>query len=232
MTLDAEQEWETWRSWLGAEPTGETITAEIFEMMAFRKVWRGFAAIYSQAPDQARTGLFGWWVRWNYSRSLGSAIRRQVDIGDDVVSLGRLIDRVWRYPTIMSRARYVESEPDASDRAIADREFSQLANTDGPFLNPETPAEDLEVLRERTATVRKWVNTAVAHHDMRRREEPPLSAIHEGVDVCFALYRKYNVLINHADTVNDIFLQPWVQAFRVAWLPDDEAQRALPPDVR
>jgi hypothetical protein len=37
----------------------------------------------------------------------GSAIRRQVDVRDDVVSLGRLVDRVWRYPTVLSRKRFI-----------------------------------------------------------------------------------------------------------------------------
>jgi hypothetical protein len=52
--IDVDREWETWRAWLGAEPQRQTIYAEIVEMIAFRKIWRGFAHIYESAPDQAR----------------------------------------------------------------------------------------------------------------------------------------------------------------------------------
>jgi hypothetical protein len=91
--IDPDNEWATWQRWLGDEPKGQTIYA-VVEMLAFRKIWRGFAAIHNSAPEQARSNAtFLWWVRWNYARAMGSAIRRQVDVRDDVVSLGRLIDR-------------------------------------------------------------------------------------------------------------------------------------------
>jgi hypothetical protein len=51
-------------------------------MLAFRKVWRDFATIHNNAPEKARSNAtFLWWVRWNYARTLGSAIRRQVEVG-------------------------------------------------------------------------------------------------------------------------------------------------------
>jgi hypothetical protein len=91
--IDPDNEWATWQRWLGDEPKGQTIYA-VVEMLAFRKIWRGFAVIHNSAPEQARSNAtFLWWVRWNYARAMGSAIRRQVDVRDDVVSLGRLIDR-------------------------------------------------------------------------------------------------------------------------------------------
>ena len=36
--IDADREWETWRIWLGGEPKGLTIYAEVVEMLAFRKI--------------------------------------------------------------------------------------------------------------------------------------------------------------------------------------------------
>jgi hypothetical protein len=106
--IDADIEWQTWREWLGGEPTGQTIFAEVVEMLAFRKIWQGFAMIQDTAPEKVRENdMFQWWLRWNYARSMGSSIRRQTDVRNDVVSLGRLIDRIWRYPTVLSRNRVV-----------------------------------------------------------------------------------------------------------------------------
>src|SRR5262245_29244659 len=39
--IDLEQEWETWRKWLGGEPKASNIYAEIVEMLSFRKMWQG-----------------------------------------------------------------------------------------------------------------------------------------------------------------------------------------------
>ena len=35
--MDPDKEWATWRTWLGDEPKGETIYAQVVEMLAFRR---------------------------------------------------------------------------------------------------------------------------------------------------------------------------------------------------
>jgi hypothetical protein len=127
--IDPDAEWRTWREWLGVEPTGQTIYAEVVEMLSFRKIWQGFAMIHDAAPEQARkNATFVLWLRWNYARSMGSAIRRQTDVRDDVVSLGRLIDRVWRYPTVLTRTRFVNMQGiDEAD--VVNGWFDDLAGT-------------------------------------------------------------------------------------------------------
>jgi hypothetical protein len=60
--IDPVREWETWQAWLGHEPKGQTIYAEVVEMLAFRKIWRGFVLIHNSAPEQARSNAtFLWW---------------------------------------------------------------------------------------------------------------------------------------------------------------------------
>jgi hypothetical protein len=218
--IDPDLEWRTWREWLGPEPTGQTVYAEVVEMLVFRKIWQGFAMIHDAAPEQARTnGTFVWWLRWNYARSIGSAIRRQTEVRDDVVSLGRLIDRVWRYPTVLTRTRFVGMQ--GIDQAeMVNGWFDQLAGT-GDFINPEIPAQDLEDLRERTAIVRGWVNKAVAHKDATGRDPPPLSEIHSCVDVVFELFNKYAQMIRGVSTSHDVVMTPWATVFRTQWIPDD-----------
>jgi hypothetical protein len=71
-------------------------------------VWEGFQAIVGAAPEDARKyGTFHSWVNGNYIRSQGLAVRRQVDVDDDVVSLGRLLDRIAKSPSVLSRERYL-----------------------------------------------------------------------------------------------------------------------------
>jgi hypothetical protein len=151
--IDHTDEWATWRRWLGDEPKGQTINAEVVEMLLFRKIWYGFTVIHDNAPEEARkNATFFWWVRWNYARAIGSTIRRQVDVRDDVVSLGRLIDRVWRYPTVLTRERFRNLQG-IDDGPMVNGWFDDLAGS-GDFINPEKPAQDLQDLRDKTAKVR------------------------------------------------------------------------------
>jgi hypothetical protein len=87
--------WDQWAVWLGQEPVPGTIYKDIVDMRSSRRVWEGLQAIVGVAPEKARKyGTYHSWVNGNYIRSQGMAIRRQVDVADDVVSLGRLLDRI------------------------------------------------------------------------------------------------------------------------------------------
>lgn len=104
--MDEDQEWASWRAWLGHEPSGKNIYAQVVEMLAWRQIWDSFATIHDAAPEAARrNATFLQWTKFNYARSQGLAIRRQADARSDVVSLARLIDRIWKYPTILSLER-------------------------------------------------------------------------------------------------------------------------------
>lgn len=190
------------------------------EMLVFRKIWRGFALIHDSAPDQARkNATFAWWIRWNYARAMGSAIRRQVDVREDVVSLGRLIDRVWRYPTVLTRERFHANPGQGS--SIAEGNFEALAG-EGDFINPEIPAQDAEDLRTKTATVRGWVNKAVAHADAKGRDAPPLEEVHASIDAIFELFSKYYTLVHGPVVGGDVLMSNWPVVFRVPWIPDEQ----------
>jgi hypothetical protein len=52
--VDPDARWKLWQDWLGRDSTGRTIYAEVVEMLAFRQVWWGFAAIWKQAPAEAQ----------------------------------------------------------------------------------------------------------------------------------------------------------------------------------
>lgn len=218
--MDPDREWATWQGWLGDDAEGRTIYGEVVEMTMLRKIWNGFAIIVNQSPEVAQgNGTFAWWVRWNYARSMGSAVRRQVDVRDDVVSLGRLIDQVWRYPTVATRERFRSLQGGGMDE-LADHWFDELAGS-GDFINPEIPAQDMEDLRAKTATIRGWVNKAVAHADATGRDAPPLADVHASVDVIFDLFNKYGNLIRGVSVERDPLLSNWATVFRFPWITDD-----------
>ena len=227
--MDPDQEWETWRLWLGDEPKGDSITAQVIEMLVFRQIWDGFAYVYDNAPEAAREdATFLLWVRFSYARSQGLGVRRMADPRSDVVSLARLIDRVWRYPTVLSRERYLALQGD-DDVAWSNRFFDGLAGEGGRFIDPRIPARDFEDLETKTAKVRKWVNTSVAHLTAKgkRGESPPLQDVHDAVDAVADLFVKYMSLIRGVHFQTGVIMSPWPHVFSVPWIPDDDHFRRV-----
>jgi hypothetical protein len=218
-------EWERWRTWLGDEPTGRNIYAQTVEMLAFRQIWDGFAYVYNNAPDRAREeGTFLLWVRYAYARSQSMGVRRMADKGADVVSLARLIDRVWRFPWVLTRERFLAMQGGDEGFGLGHGWFESRAGT-GDYIDPRIPARDFEDLQTKTKSVRDWVNKSVAHLAARSRTGPPLNDVHDAIDFVAGLFRKYQTLIGGVNVQLGVIMEPWPSVFRVPWIPDDDQFR-------
>jgi hypothetical protein len=70
--------------------------------------------------------------------------------------------------------------------------FDSMAGT-GDYIDPQIPAQDFDDLQTKTATVRHWVNTSIAHLTEKRKpkEAPPLQDVFDAVDVVADLLGKY-----------------------------------------
>jgi hypothetical protein len=140
--MDADEEWKTWQAWLGAEPKGQTLYAQVYELLFFRQMWDGFAFMYENAPEEAREeATFVLWLRLSYARSLGVGVRRMTDPRSDVISLARLIDRVWRYPTVLSRERFLAQANTGGVVRVLENSFDSIAGAE-EYIDPRIPAED------------------------------------------------------------------------------------------
>lgn len=159
--------WNKWAAWLGREPKPGTIYKDVVDMRAARQIWEGFQAIVGVAPDDAkRFGTFHSWFNASYVRSQGLAIRRQVEVSDDVVSLGRLLDRIAKSPNVLSLERYLaELHPD--DRRLGNEFFDSLTAPGARAIDASVPLAHLKRLRDETAKIKTWVDKEVAHYDRR-----------------------------------------------------------------
>lgn len=217
--LDPDLEWEQWRELLGGDPgDAPNVYQRMVEMWAFRQIWDSFAIIHDNAPASARQwSTFAIWVRSNYARTQGVAIRNQADPRRDVVSLYRLIDRVWKYPTVLSRERYVASH-DGDD--LADGWFDELAGA-GPYIDPRIPAQDIEDLQSKTKAVRNWVNKTVVHVNNRVPAETiPMAEIDAAIDAVSVIFQRYMNLIRGETVHREVTMSPWQATFDTAWIPD------------
>jgi hypothetical protein len=222
--------WETWAKWLGREPEQGTIYHDAVNMRAARQLWEGFQAIVDVAPHRAKQfGTFHSWFNSSYVRSQGLAIRRQVEVGSDVVSLGRLLDRIAKSPNVLSRERYL-STLHHDHSGLGNKFFDSLTSPGARGIDPDMPLAHLEQLRNETAGVRKWIDKEVAHYDPKIgkfSEGLTFKDVHHAIDLIFEVMNHYRQLIL-GDTVDvGVTMPPWEVVFTVPWIPDEEARRTV-----
>lgn len=216
--------WDKWVEWLGDVSKPGTIAKDVVAMRAARRVWEGFQTIVDVAPEAAKKfGTFHSWVNGNYIRSQGSLFRRQVEVADDVVSLGRLLDRISKCPNVLSREQYLaQLHPNTPE--IGNEYFDSLVGPGADTIDPDTPRLHLEQLQQKTAKVRKWINKEVAHYDRdtgKFSQTLTFGDVHEGLDAIFDVLNHYNKLLLGSTIAGSVIMDPWEAVFRTAWIPDE-----------
>jgi hypothetical protein len=224
--VEANPTWDRWAAWLGSEPKAGTIYKDVVDMRSARRVWEGFQAIVGVAPEDARKyGTFHSWVNGNYIRSQGLAVRRQVEVADEVVSLGHLLDRISKSPDVLSRERYL-AELHPTSRELGNEFFDELVGLRAKAIDRATPLTHLQQLRERTAKVTNWVSNEVAHYNKKTGEFSEglmFGDVHEAMDLIFETLNHYTRLILGTTISSSVSMPPWEAVFRVRWIPDDDA---------
>ncbi len=218
---ELDEEWRRWRTWLRGG-----IRQDVMTMLASRQVWRRYSELVQQAPQLVqRNRTFHTWVTHNYLDGIGTGIRRQTDLREDVIALARLLHRVARYPQALSRDRFA-SDDESESRLSADEAFDELVGENRDFIDPVVPGTDLQTLLDGTSTVRRWIDKEVAHFDPKRGRFSAglkIEDIHAALDIVADLLRRYSTLIIRTHIVTDrVALSAWERIFTTAWLESPE----------
>jgi hypothetical protein len=113
--MNPDEEWERWVEWLGEGPGSRNIWREVTDMLARREIWDSFAVVYNIAlredgPEEfTNNPNFPAWIKNNYLDAQLIGVRRQLDMRDDVISLARLVKRVFQHCEVLFRARNREA---------------------------------------------------------------------------------------------------------------------------
>ncbi len=224
MRPDPDEEWARWVAWLEG-PQSPSIWDDVIGMIASRQVWEGFQIVYGDAPEEARKNTtFQTWIVNGYLSRQGSAIRRQVDTDSDVVSLGRLIEHVRRYPQLLSRDRYAVQTAKHQSRVEADEAFDLMIGPRRDHIDPWTPRADAARLKTNTSKVVRWVHNEVAHYNRERgqfSQDLTFGDVHGAIAQIVDLFLKYHDLIVGRSVVPAVTMHPWIAIFRVPWIPHD-----------
>lgn len=223
--MNLNQENARWADWLGRQGGKPSIFNDVTGMLASRHVWDSFNIVYGEAPLEARkNATLQSWLNQNYIRAQGLGVRRQTDIRNDVISLGRLLQQVARHPQALSRDRFYAETSGHNTREAASEEFSRVVGP-GDFIDSAIPEADLAYLRELTETVRTMVTKEFAHYDPgmgQFSEGVTFGDLHDAIDVIVQLARKYRSMILGSDFYPDVAMTPWEGIFLVPWAAEGD----------
>lgn len=228
--MDLDHEFTTWTEWIRAYGP---IHSEVYRIGFRQQMWDRFAEVVDANPGVVKSGLFLEWVRNDFARSQAIATRSQVDLSSDVASLGKLLDRMTRFPGAFSKDRYLRDRAGSED--LAEQDWLDIARPGCDYLNATVPSADLEKLRAAVEPVRGWVNRSVAHVNRERpfHEIPPLTEIRTVAGLVMRLFRRWHSHILNLDTQGEVWMGAWESIFRTPWeIPEEETDVFGIPKVR
>jgi hypothetical protein len=209
----------------------DRIVADIQQAMAYDAVFEEVNRMFSAnaalrgAPGRFQQTLFEW-----FTLAAASAVRRQLKVDEDCISLTRFLRLVRKHPGLVSREHFLGLYAGASPltREVGRRLFNRYSGSRGAARNrirPDVAARDLRALRQpRFVRLEQWVDRFVAHDDVRGMTfpAPSLSDLRSALRTLDRILRRYRVLLKgHEGSIRATILDDWTQVFAFAWAPRD-----------
>jgi hypothetical protein len=215
---------EKWRDWIDGK-----IKNEVLAMHLRRVPWR---EINAAARDNDLPPSY-WWEYFSdtYAVTQSIAIRRQIDDGENSISLGRLLHEIANHPEEITRQRWLDlwsGDGDPYWRNRAERQWQEnFAGDDPDLLNPALPADAFDKLREGGAKMKRYVDRNIAHVDRRKLppgQMPTYDDIDTAIDLIGSTFSSYFSLLTAASflSLTPEIQTDWRAVFRVPWMPEDE----------
>ena len=204
-----------WKLWNSA------IEDELTQLLASQQIFRYYKVFVQANPKIDRSGMiFHHWVRDNYYTYVAMAIRRQVDLKKDVISLMRLIDGIKKNPQYLTRAWHMSLYSPAMQAAANDF-FTKMAGT-GSYFDPKIAERDLKKLEEISSKVTQIADRAIAHNSNRPSGNVTFNEIDECIRGFQEMAQKYYLLL----TASSINLDPSMDHSWLAIFADWQSQDA------
>lgn len=207
--------YEKWCQWLKA------IDRELTDLYLNRSVWRGVTEIVRAKADMPPSHFFDLQAL-NYSTAQAVAVRRQAEVSDRVVTLGRLLKDIGEFPEVLSRQRYVAMWPWGMQH-LGDEFFDEWAGEGGDHVGPARVLSDFDGLYRKCETVKRYVDTRIAHAEPRRPSDVAITFddLDSAIDALGELFQRYTALLTAVDrtVIEPVPQYDWCAPFRVAWLP-------------
>lgn len=217
----------------------DVVMNDLSAMEADHEVWQGLNNNISMHPWAGAPGELWWFITRSHFAAFGTGLRRQLDLGNQAISLAKLIEQVAERSVRIQRERFVGLYTNAYRKeqdfwkSLGESEFVRLC---GGKECREYPADrafrHLQWLKRRGNPVKRLVDKTVAHRDRDAMKDPPLVTIRKFERLLWAMQRlweHYRHLATGAyprlgDGAAD---DDWMDVLKTPWSYDPHRHRGL-----
>jgi len=206
---------EKWKRWI------EQVYAETVTLFSYRSYYRGVGEITRGNPNVPPSSFFTAFGTW-YVTTQVIAVRRQIDLDPQAVSLARLLSNMRDNSGVMSRVRFgAMSGPEEHWQQRAHQTYDKFAGRGADAISADRYQADLDELQTLTAPIKKYVDRVVAHTDQRELTElPTYEDLNAALELLGWMLNKYMVLLKDTSvpSADPVHQADWKAAFTVPWL--------------
>lgn len=202
----------------------DVIHKEITSLSVNRHIFWEVQEIIKKNKKIRKSNSFYEFLGSSYAALSVMGIRRQVKIDKQSISFARLLDRIAKMPSVISRQRFVALYgTDSMMTEIGERDFKKFSDKSGRHIDPAVVITDLDKLRKKASKCEKFADMRVAHFDKRALKYPPtFNDLDECIDYLEELLKKYTLIFRATCLTSvlptwqydwkEIFLHPWIEA--------------------
>ena len=220
-----EQRFQKWDGWV------EPIYEEIQGILIHRHVFKEVQEIIKANPKIQKPSSFYQFIGNAYAALGVMAVRRQVKIQKDSISLAGLLSEMIETPELITKERYLGLfTSGVSPFGIAEKEFERIwGGSVREHIDPALVQADLDNLKSKARAVEEFADRKVAHLDKRSingttSNVPTYGELSECLDLLEELVKKYYLLFRAASvsSILPTWQYDWKAIFYEPWIPVED----------
>ena len=110
-----------WIEWI------RVIHKNVQDLLTSQQMYKSYLEIVKNNPEIQSPIDFHDWVRKNYASSVASHIRRELDMGSDVISLMKLLSEIKEDPQCITKKWFESLYKGSTAEDYADHDFKTVA---------------------------------------------------------------------------------------------------------
>ena len=202
-----------WALWV------ESLHKDVEKLLVSREIYKRYLEIVKDNPSIQSPADFHYWVRENYVVSVITAIRRQLDVRKDVISLMRLLLEIHNHSEALSRDWYKTTH----QYNWADVDFSEIGG-DGYFFDKKIAMEDIIQLKLLGESIQEYSHKFIAHKSKKGMKKiPSFKEVDDFIEKLEEITKKYILLFTASGYTNllPVWQYDWDAIFKKKWIKDD-----------
>jgi hypothetical protein len=209
-----------WLGWI------DQIKNDVTDILSNQEIFEEYRGIVGENKEVQTPADFHIWVIRNYSAYIAMAIRRQLETGNDVVSLKKLLVDIKKHCSSLTKEwhrglGYHDWHPSmpGSGESQADQDFKNLAgNLD--YIDPNLVEKDIKGLTELGKRAYEYADKVVAHNIGMASLPPTFDEMRKVVEEIEVMTRKYYLLFTggHYSSLQLDYEYNWKVIFTKPWI--------------